>query len=62
MKAGDLVRFKNLHPSWGSIALITRIHKTDWESGQVYLCGVVMNCAIPWLKRHHFMDVISEDR
>jgi len=62
MKAGDLVRFKNLHKEWGSIGLIIRIHKTDWQTGQVILWGIIKNCAIPWHQRHHYMDVISEER
>jgi len=61
MKVGDLVRLKNLHPSWGEIALITNINVTENGLGQISLiAGGCMDCAIPWIKRDHYIeDVIK---
>ena len=58
MKVGDLVGLKNLHESWGSLALVLRIHKTDYGTGQVYLLtSRGMRSTIPWLKRdYHIVE------
>jgi hypothetical protein len=64
MKVGDLVRLKNLHPSWGEIALITNINVTKSGLGQISL--ISSGCAqgsIPWIKRDTYIsEVISESR
>ena len=64
MKVGDLVRLKNLDESWGKVALITKIHVTDIGLGQISLIAKGhMSCAIPWIKRHQYIDgVINESR
>ena len=64
MKAGDLVRLKNLDESWGEVALITKIHVTEYGLGQISLIASnMMNCAIPWIKRDKYIDgVINEKR
>jgi len=63
MKVGDLVALKNLHHSWGEIALITNIHVTRIGTGQIILMtDKLSNCAVPWLKRCMYLDeVISEN-
>ena len=59
MKRGDLVRLKNLHPSWGKIGLITKIHVTDYGLGQIYLiAGGGSGRAIPWIKRNHYIEEV----
>jgi hypothetical protein len=64
MKAGDLVRLKNLASDWGEVALITNINITDIGLGQISLIAKgMMNCAIPWIKRDHYIvEVINESR
>ena len=64
MKVGDLVRLKNLHPSWGKIALITNINVTEYGLGQISLMsGGCMDCTIPWIKRDKYIsEVVSESR
>jgi hypothetical protein len=64
MKVGDLVRLKNLHPSWGEIALITNINVTKYGLGQISLMSSgCVNGAIPWIKRDTYIsEVISESR
>jgi hypothetical protein len=64
VRAGDLVRLKNLDESWGEVALITNIHVTDIGLGQISLIAKGhMSCAIPWIKRDHYIvEVINEKR
>ena len=60
MKAGDLVRLKNLHPDWG----VTNIIVTEYGLGQISMmsCGHRL-CAIPWIKRDKYIEgVINESR
>jgi hypothetical protein len=62
MKVGDLVTLKNLHPSWGEIALITKIHITNIGTGQIILTtDKLSNCAVPWLKRCMYLDEASSE-
>jgi len=58
MKSGDLVMLKNLHPSWGCVAVITSVRQTDYGTGQIYLISRNNISAIPWLKRHRYLEVI----
>ena len=62
MRAGDLVRFKNLHPEWGEVGLVTRILHTGISTGQVILLAGETRRAIPWLQREKYMEVINESR
>ena len=62
MKKGDLVRFKNLHPEWGKVGLVTRILHTSINTGQIFLLAGGRNRAIPWLQREKYMEVINESR
>ena len=62
MKAGDLVKLKNLHPDWGTIALITGIRTNDQGLGQVYLLANGTKRAVPWLGRTEYLEAINERR
>ena len=62
MKKGDLVRFKNLHPEWGKVGLVTRILHTGISTGQIFLLAGGTNRAIPWLQRDEYLEIISESR
>ena len=59
MKAGDLVKLKNL--KWDSKhALITSVHRTDWGTGQIYVLFTGNSGSIPWVKRNLYLEVINE--
>ena len=64
MQVGDLVRFRQLDPSWGEIGIITEI--TSTQSGPsmiVFMTPVLMQCTIPWSRRRTYIEeVISESR
>ena len=62
MKKGDLVRFKNLHPEWGKVGLVTRILHTGISTGRIILLAGETRRAIPWLQREKYMEVINESR
>ena len=62
MKKGDLVRFKNLHPEWGKVGLVTRILHTGVSTGQIFLLAGGTRRAIPWLQRDEYLEVISGSR
>jgi hypothetical protein len=62
MKAGDLVRLKNLHNDWGEYALITRINVTDYGLGQISLIANGRMSAIPWVKRDKYIEAVNESR
>ena len=62
MKAGDLVKLKNLHPDWGTIALITGIRTTSAGLGQIYLLANGTQRAIPWVGRTKYLEAINESR
>jgi len=61
VKVGDLITLKNLDESWGEVGLITKIHVTDYGTGQISLiANGMMSCAIPWIKRDKYIaEVIS---
>jgi hypothetical protein len=65
VKVGDLVKLMNV-PAWtetGTVALVTRIIKTEYGTGQIYLMVNGIPSAIPWASRHSFiMGVVSESR
>ena len=59
MKAGDLVGLKNLHPCWGSSAVVIKIH----EPYQIYLLSGCGESSIPWDKRDRYISgVLNESR
>ena len=65
MKVGDLVTLKNLHPEWGSMALVIKIHITKWGTGQIYLIagGSPTPQSIPWVGRDQYIaEASSESR
>ena len=63
MKVGDLVKLKNLHPEWGTIALITRVHACEKTGlGQVYLLANGTKRSIPWIGRTKYLEAINESR
>ena len=61
MKVGDLVRIKNLHPDWGTIGFVTRLVYADGY-GQISIFSNGGHRAIPFWKREHYLEVISESR
>ena len=64
MKVGDLVKFKNLNSSWGSIGLITCIKETNGSIGHGMITMITkasMQCTIPWVRRNTYIEeVINE--
>jgi len=62
MKKGDIVRLKNLHPSWGKIGIVTSVNVTEAGLGQINMIARgCMKCSIPWLKRETYIsEVINE--
>jgi hypothetical protein len=62
MRAGDLVKLKNLHPDWGTIALITEIRTTSAGLGQVILLAGGTYRAIPWIGRTKYLEAINASR
>ena len=61
MQVGDLVKIKNLHPSWGEVGIVTRIviNKTN-GLGQISLLSNGVCRAIPWLNRQDYLEVICK--
>ena len=61
MQVGDLVKIKNLHPSWGEVGIVTRIviNKTN-GLGQISLLSNGVCRAIPWWKRQDYLEVICK--
>ena len=64
MKVGDLVKFRQLDPSWGEIGLITEI--TSYESGGiqsmiVFMTPVLPSCTIPWDRRNTYIEEVISD-
>ena len=56
MKVGDLVGLKNLHESWGSLALVLGIYKTDYGTGQIHLLTLHgSRSSIPWNRRDEYI-------
>ena len=64
MKVGDIVKFTHLScKEWGGIALIYKIFKTDYGTGQIYLINHMLpGSTIPWATRDKYAEVISESR
>ena len=64
MKIGDLVKFRQLDPSWGEIGIITEITGTQSEPSLiVFMTPVLAQCTIPWSRRNTYIkEVISESR
>jgi len=62
VKVGDLVRIKNLHHDWGTIGFVTRIVKNRNGLGQISIFSNGGHRAIPFWKRQHYLEVISESR
>jgi len=59
MKVGDLVALKSLHESWGLYALVTRVHRTSYGTGQIYvLTASGFHGTIPWLARGTYISSI----
>ena len=63
MNVGDLVKFRQLDPSWGETGIITKI--TSTQSGPsmiVFMTPVLMQCTIPWSRRNTYIEeIISEN-
>ena len=65
MKVGDLVKLKNLHPEWGKVGLITKIHTTSAGLGKVVLLAGTDGYnlrSIPWVGRTKYLEAIDESR
>lgn len=62
MKVGDMIKLKNLHEEWGEVALVAGINITEQGLGQVHLLANGSLRTIPWIKRAHYAEVISESR
>ena len=62
MKVGDLVKFRQLDPSWGPIGLITEITSTHKGPQMiVFMTPMLLQCTIPWSRRNTYIEeVISE--
>jgi hypothetical protein len=57
-----MIKLKNLHDEWGKVALVTGINVTDIGLGQISVLANGSLRAIPWIKRAHYTEVISESR
>ena len=62
MRAGDLVKLKNVHPEWGTVALITEILTTSAGTGQIVLLAGGTHRAIPWIGRTKYLEALNESR
>ena len=62
MKVGDLVKFRQLDPSWGEIGIVTEITSTQAGPAMiVFMTPVLVQCTIPWTRRRTYIkEVISE--
>ena len=58
MEVGDLVRLQNLHPDWGEIAWVYKIHLTACGTGQIYLISNGRSCSLPWLERQKYIKEV----
>jgi len=62
VKAGDLVRFKNIGgpaKAWGSYGLITRIHHHRHVIGRIYLLTRFGLATVPFSKRSRYLEVVK---
>ena len=57
MKVGDLVRLKNLHPEWGTMALIIG---SNWS--QIHLFANGTRRSVPVYRRFEYLEVLNENR
>ena len=62
MQVGDMIKLKNLHEEWGKVALVTGINVTELGLGQISILASGNVRTIPWIKREHYTEVISENR
>jgi len=62
VKVGDLVKFRQIDPSWGEIGIITEITSTRVGPPMiVFMTPVLMQCTIPWTRRNTYIkEIISE--
>ena len=62
MKPGDIVKFKpNKCRAWGEIALVYKVARTDYGTGQIYVINSVLpGSTIPWCNRDSYMEVVVE--
>ncbi len=62
MKVGDLVKFRQLDPSWGETGLITEITSTQaGPSMIVFMTPTLMKCTIPWSRRRTYIKEVVSD-
>lgn len=61
MKAGSLVRLKNLHPEWGEFALVTHVNVTQYGLGQVHVLASGNRRTIPWINRDKYISPFCEE-
>ena len=59
---GNISLIKNLHEEWGKVALVTGINVTELGLGQISILANGNVRTIPWIKRAHYAEVISENR
>ena len=65
IKTGDLVKFRNLDPSWGEIALITKITEAEGviQGMIILITSTGVRGTIPWTRRNTYIEeVINEGR
>ena len=62
MKIGDLVKFRNLDPSWGEFALIVDITQPQHGAGMIKMITKAQTiCTIPWVRRNKYIgEIINE--
>ncbi len=62
MKVGDLVKFRQLDPSWGEIGLITEITAQGvYKSMIVFMTPMLPKCTIPWDRRNTYIEEVISD-
>ncbi len=65
MKVGDLVKFRNLDPSWGEHALITQISDhEEWVQPSMItlLTSTGVYGTIPWCRRNTYIkEVVNNE-
>ena len=64
VKVGDLVKFRQLDPSWGEVGLITNLTVDGDFPGMItFMTPVLSHCTIPWSRRNTYIkEVINESR
>ena len=62
MKVGDLVKFRQLDPSWGEIGLITEVTTQGvYKSMIVFMTPMLPKCTIPWDRRNTYIEEVISD-